>query len=185
MLNRQRNELHAAFEAGPSEEAEQLRLLQCRPELAAQKDSHGALPLHAAAVAGASLRAIEECARIFPDAPRARDANGFLPHQLALEHGHRSLAELLASRAGKQLPLKPVRSVLLIRSSVTSRDDADEPCPRDAPKEHAVTHAEEAGACLPTLTPEQPPCDTPAEEEPSLTSVAAGGAEVAAAEDDG
>lgn len=113
MLNRKLNELHAAFSAGAEEEAEQLRLLACRPELAAQKDLQGNLPLHTAAIGGASLRGAEECARILPDAARIRNADGFLPHQLALEHGHRALAELLAARAGKPLPCKAVRSLLL------------------------------------------------------------------------
>lgn len=112
MLNRRHNELHAAFGEAISQEVEQLRLLSCRPELAAQKDPAGNLPLHAAAAAGASLRAVEECVRIFPDAPRCRNADGFFPHQLALEHGHRGLAEMLAARAGKALPHRPVRSVL-------------------------------------------------------------------------
>ncbi len=82
MLNRQHNELHCAFEAGTDEEAEQLRLLACRPELAAQKDPHANLPLHLAAMAGASPSAVDECIRIFPDAPTCRNADGFLPQQL-------------------------------------------------------------------------------------------------------
>ena len=112
MLNRRHNELHACFGAGAAQEAEQLRLLACRPELAAQKDAEGNLPLHVAATAGAALASVEECVRIFPDAPRIRNGDGFLPHQLALEHGHRALAEALAIRAGKALPPKAVRSVL-------------------------------------------------------------------------
>ena len=112
MLNRKHNELHAAFASGASAEAEQLRLLQCRPELAAQKDAQSNLPLHLGASSGASLRAVDEVVRVYPDAPRCRNADGLLPHQLALEHGHREIAELLASRAGKALPLKPVVSLL-------------------------------------------------------------------------
>jgi ankyrin repeat protein len=112
MLNRRHNELHACFGDGAAQEAEQVRLLTCRPELAAQKDTNGSLPLHIAATAGASLAAVEECVRIFPDAPRIRNGDGFLPHQLALEHGHRILAEALATRAGKALPSKPPRTVL-------------------------------------------------------------------------
>ena len=112
MLNRRHNELHACFGLGASQEAEQLRLLACRPELAAQKDADGNLPLHVAAIAGAAVPAVEECMRIFPDAPRTRNGDGLLPHQLALEHGHRTLAEALATKAGKALPPKPVRSLL-------------------------------------------------------------------------
>ena len=112
MLNRRHNELHACFGDGAAQEAEQVRLLTCRPELAAQKDTNGSLPLHIAATAGTSLAAVEECVRIFPDAPRIRNGDGFLPHQLALEHGHRILAEALATRAGKALPSKPPRTVL-------------------------------------------------------------------------
>lgn len=82
MLNRRHNELHESFGAGPSAEAEQLRLLSCRPELAAQKDAEGNLPLHIAAASGATLRAAEECMRIFPKAPKMRNMDGFRPHQL-------------------------------------------------------------------------------------------------------
>ena len=123
MLNRRHNELHAAFASGASQEAEQLRLLSIRPELAAQKDTNGNLPLHVAATAGAALAAVEECMRIFPDAPRIRNSDGFLPHQLALEHGQRSLAEALAVRAGKALPPKPIRS-MLVGSTVGNETEA-------------------------------------------------------------
>lgn len=135
MLNRRHNELHACFGSGPTQEAEQLRLLSCRPELAAQKDSQGNLPLHVAAVSGASLHAVEECVRIFPDAPRSRNGDGLLPHQLALEHGHRSLAELLASRAGKQLPVRKVVSVLAssIRATVATASMGDGSLPGAPP----------------------------------------------------
>lgn len=112
MLNRRHNELHATFGAGAAQEAEQMRLLACRPELAAQKDAEGNLPLHVAAIAGASLAAVEECVRIFPDAPRLRNGDGFLPHQIALEHGHRALAEALAGRAGRTIPPNSVQSVI-------------------------------------------------------------------------
>ena len=104
-----------AFAAGASQEAEQLRLLQCRPELAAQKDTQLNLPLHMAALWGASLRAVEEALKVYPDAPRRRNADGLLPYQIALEHGHREIAETLAARAGKALPLKPVVSLLAAR----------------------------------------------------------------------
>jgi ankyrin repeat protein len=112
MLNRRHNELHTSFGAGSTAEADQLSMLSYRPQLAAQKDMEGNLPLHVAAAAGASNAAIEECIRIYPDAPRIRNGDGFLPHQLAFEHGHRTLAEALATRAGKALPPKPIRSVL-------------------------------------------------------------------------
>ena len=115
MLNRKHNDLHEAFAAGASQEAEQLRLLQCRPELAAQKDTQLNLPLHMAALWGASLRAVEEALKVYPDAPRRRNADGLLPYQIALEHGHREIAETLAARAGKALPLKPVVSLLAAR----------------------------------------------------------------------
>lgn len=109
MRNRKHNELHASFARGGGGSAEdqlhaqeeQLQLLACRPELAAQKDPASNLPLHLAASAGASLRAVEECVRVYPDAPRCRNADGLLPHQLALEHSHRELAQFLAARAGK------------------------------------------------------------------------------------
>lgn len=112
MLNRRHNELHACFTAGAEQEAEQIRLLTCRPELAAQKDNNGNLPLHLAATTGASLAAVDECMRIFPDAPKIRNGDGFLPYQLALEHGQLALAEALASRAGKTLPSKLPRTIL-------------------------------------------------------------------------
>jgi len=112
LANRQRNELHDAFAAGAAEADEQLRLLRCRPELAAQRDGGGALPLHAAARAGASAAAADACARAHADGARARDDDGFYPHQLALEAGHRELAELLAAAAGLPLPAEPVNSVL-------------------------------------------------------------------------
>jgi len=128
MLNRRHNELHESFGAGPSAEAEQLRLLSCRPELAAQKDAEGNLPLHIAAASGATLRAAEECMRIFPKAPKMRNMDGFRPHQLAVEHGHRQLAEALATRAGNALPLKPIRSLLTSNSA----RDVTLPPPQDA-----------------------------------------------------
>ena len=56
---------------------------------------------------------------------RLRNGDGFLPHQLALEHGHRALAETLASRAGKALPMKTPRSKLqtcLLYTSPSPRD---------------------------------------------------------------
>ena len=124
MLNRRHNELHLCFGAGAAQEAEQLRLLACRPELAAQKDPEGNLPLHLAATAGAAVAAVEECMRIFPDAPRIRNGDGFLPHQLALEHGHRALAEALAGRAGKLMPKKPVRSLLNTSTSTLNTTPA-------------------------------------------------------------
>jgi len=110
MQNRHRNDLHVAFGSGVAGEAEQLRLLSCRPELAGQKDPECNMPLHTAAAAGASPRVIQECMRVFPDASSRRNSEGFFPHQLAIEHGHRAIAELLANHAGKQL--KEVNSVL-------------------------------------------------------------------------
>ena len=62
--------------------------------------------------------------RIFPDAPRIRNGDGFLPHQLALEHGHRALAEALAGRAGKLMPKKPVRSLLNTSTSTLNTTPA-------------------------------------------------------------
>jgi len=112
MRNRHSNDLHSSFAAGSSQEEQQLQLLRCRPELAAQRDGDGNLPLHVAATAGASSRALEECVRTFPDGPITRNDEGFLAHQLALERGHARLAERLATHAGKQLPPKPVNSVL-------------------------------------------------------------------------
>ena len=88
LLNRRHNELHEAFGGGAPSEGMQLQLLQCRPELAAQKDAQGNLPLHMAARAGASAAAVDECVRIYPDAPRVRNGDGFLPYQLALQYGH-------------------------------------------------------------------------------------------------
>lgn len=82
MQNRHRNDLHIAFSAGVAGEAEQLRLLQCRPELAGQKDPNCNMPLHTAAGAGASAKAVQECMRICPDASSRRNADGFFPHQL-------------------------------------------------------------------------------------------------------
>lgn len=147
MLNRRHNELHACFGDGAAQEAEQVRLLTCRPELAAQKDTNGSLPLHIAATAGASLAAVEECVRIFPDAPRIRNGDGFLPHQLALEHGHRILAEALATRAGKALPSKPPRTVLA-RAPVPLAG-ANETVEGSAPSTIVSTAAAEAPAAEP------------------------------------
>jgi len=112
MRNRHCNDLHVSFAAGTSQEEQQLQLLRCRPELAAQRDAKGNLPIHVAAVSGASGIALEECVRTFPDGPNTRNDEGFLAYQLALERGHSNLAEKLASYAGKQLPPKPVNSVL-------------------------------------------------------------------------
>jgi len=110
MPNRHSNDLHAAFRKGAAAEAEQLRLLSCRPELAGQKDPECNLPLHIAATCGATPRAVQECIRVYPDAPHRRNSNGFFPHQLAAEGGHRSIAEILATCAGKRV--KVVNSIL-------------------------------------------------------------------------
>eukprot|EP00908_Phaeocystis_cordata_P010072 Transcript_20916.p2 GENE.Transcript_20916~~Transcript_20916.p2 ORF type:complete len:375 (+),score=152.16 Transcript_20916:242-1366(+) len=110
--NRQRNDLHVAFDAGPSLEDQQLRLLDCRPELAAQRDPEGNLPLHVGAAAGLSIAVLEKCSEVYKEGPTRRNAAGFFPHQLALEHGHRLLAERLALLAGKALPARPVNSLL-------------------------------------------------------------------------
>uniref|UniRef100_A0A7S2GFA9 U-box domain-containing protein n=1 Tax=Haptolina brevifila TaxID=156173 RepID=A0A7S2GFA9_9EUKA len=130
LLNRRHNELHVAFSgAGAGDETEQMRLLACRPELAAQKDHQGNLPLHVGAAKGASLTSIDECIRVYPDAPRCRNVDGLLPHQLALEHGHRGLAELLASRVGKVIPSRPIKSVL----AVTPREASSNALVQNAP----------------------------------------------------
>jgi len=122
MRNRHSNDLHSSFAAGATQEEQQLQLLRCRPELAAQRDAEGNLPLHVAAVTGVSSRALEECVRTYPDGPTTRNDEGFYAHQLALERGHARLAERLATHAGRQLPSKPVNSVLAkaARASVTS-----------------------------------------------------------------
>lgn len=46
----------------------------------------------------------------------------------AVEHGHRQLAEALATRAGNALPLKPIRSLLTSNSA----RDVTLPPPQDA-----------------------------------------------------
>mmetsp|Transcript_53656 Transcript_53656/g.116997 ORF Transcript_53656/g.116997 Transcript_53656/m.116997 type:complete len:406 (+) Transcript_53656:470-1687(+) len=122
MRNRHSNDLHIAFAAGGAEEEQQLQLLRCRPELAAQRDAEGNLPLHIAAVAGVPAQVVDECVRVFPDGPTTRNDEGFLAHQLALERGHAKLAEKLATHAGKPLPPKPVNSVLAkaARTSTTA-----------------------------------------------------------------
>ena len=112
MRNRHRNDLHVSFAAGAASEEEQLKLLECRPEHAAQRDYEGNLPLHVSAIVGASERAVDSCIQAHPDGPSTRNDAGFLPYQLALERGHALLAERLASHAGKQLPPKRVNSVL-------------------------------------------------------------------------
>mmetsp|Transcript_55408 Transcript_55408/g.127352 ORF Transcript_55408/g.127352 Transcript_55408/m.127352 type:complete len:403 (-) Transcript_55408:29-1237(-) len=136
MRNRHSNDLHSSFAAGVAQEEQQLQLLRCRPELAAQRDGEGNLPLHIAAVNGASCRAVEECIRTFFDGPTTRNDEGFLAHQLALERGHARLAERLATHAGKPLPPKPVNSVLAkaARECHTSLIGAAEPAEkRDVP----------------------------------------------------
>jgi len=139
LLNRRHNELHVAFSGvGPSHEAEQLRLLSCRPELAAQKDAQANLPLHTAAAKGASLTVVDECIKVYTDAPRCRNMDGLLPHQLALEHGHRALAELLASRAGKALPSRPIKSIL----TVEPRGPSETPIP-SSPHAEAMSNEPE------------------------------------------
>lgn len=120
--NHQRNDLHAAFGAGPSLEEQQLRLLDCRPELVSQRDPEGNLPLHVGAAAGISFAVLDKCIDVHKEGPTRRNAAGFFPHQLALEHGHRLLAERLALLAGKALPSRPVRS--LLAQPATSRPAA-------------------------------------------------------------
>lgn len=110
--NHQRNDLHIAFEGGAENEAAQLRLLECRPELAAQRDPEGNLPLHLGASAGMSVAVLEKCVEVYQEGAKRRNADGFLPHQLALERGHIQVAERLAQLAGKTLPARPINSVL-------------------------------------------------------------------------
>ena len=74
--NRQRNDLHVAFDAGPSLEDQQLRLLDCRPELAAQRDPEGNLPLHVGAAAGLSIAVLEKCSEVYKEGPTRRNAAG-------------------------------------------------------------------------------------------------------------
>ena len=142
MRNRHTNDLHLAFgSTGPCKaeastalvaegprEAEALLLLRCRPELAAQRDASGNLPLHLAALRGASSAAVAECLRAFPDGPRTRNDAGFLPHHLALERGHASLAAELAAAAGCRV--RPVHSVLARAANEQhTRADAGTPTP--------------------------------------------------------
>ena len=105
MRNRHRNDLHVSFAAGASRdsslssfprgvgcfllpcagaasEEEQLKLLECRPEHAAQRDYEGNLPLHVGAIAGASDRAVDSCIQAHPDGPGTRNDAGFLPYQV-------------------------------------------------------------------------------------------------------
>jgi hypothetical protein len=93
-------------------EEEQIALVRCRPDLASQRDATGNLPVHLAALHGATLAAVAECVRIFPEGPRMRNDAGFLPHQLALEKGHAALAEELAAAAGRSVPPHRINSVL-------------------------------------------------------------------------
>ena len=104
--NRQRNDLHAAFGAGPALEEQQLRLLECRPELVDQQDPEGNLPLHLGAVAGISLAVLDKCIAVHKEGPTQRNLAGFLPYQLALEQGpsHRAQAGLSLALALTMLP---------------------------------------------------------------------------------
>ena len=145
LLNHQRNELHDAFAAGPSREADQLRLLGVRPELAAQPDAAGALPLHVAAASGATRTALERCAAAFPGAPARRDDAGFLPHQLALERGDREAAEVLAARAGKKLPSRTVFSVLAEAARTAADDGAGPGAERGVGEHHFPPPSQKAG----------------------------------------
>lgn len=139
MQNRHTNDLHAAFHQGATSEAEQMRLMSCRPELASQKDPDCNLPLHVAAASGASSRAVQECIRIFPEGPRRRNADGFFPHQLATEHGHRVIAEVLASHAGKQV--RVVNSILSTHLRSPQVSQLEEQDAKGPPKEVGATAA--------------------------------------------
>lgn len=99
-------------------EEQQIALIRCRPDLASQRDAAGNLPVHLAALHGATLAAVAECVRIFPDGPRMRNDAGFLPHQLALEGGHAALAEELAAAAGRRVPPRRINSVLARAANV-------------------------------------------------------------------
>lgn len=133
--NHQRNDLHIAFESGAENEAAQLRLLECRPELAAQRDPEGNLPVHLGASAGMSVAVLEKCVEVYQEGAKRRNADGFLPHQLALERGHIQVAERLAQLAGKTLPARPVNSVLAaarpadgaVEAEVGAGDDVQKP----------------------------------------------------------
>ncbi len=112
MRNRHSNDLHRRLADGTGDDEAVLQLLRCRPELAAQRDTGGCLPLHVAAIAGSSLAVADECVAAYPKGPATRCDGGFLPHQLALEHRNVALAVRLASHVGVQLPSKPVQSIL-------------------------------------------------------------------------
>jgi len=150
MRNRHSNDLHAAFAAGPAAEESQLRLLRCRPELAGQRDSAGNLPLHVAALHGASPAAIAEALRTFGHGPHTRNDGGFLPHQLALECGHAALAEELAAAAGCRVPPKRIKSVLaraaLERSAGSTREVGSAPPATGGSAQPAGSGGNAAGA---------------------------------------
>ena len=96
LANRQRNELHDAFAAGAAEADEQLRLLRCRPCSGSPRSATAAESRPSTsprAPARRRRRPLVARART-PTARARRDDDGFYPHQLALEAGHRELAEV-------------------------------------------------------------------------------------------
>ena len=70
------------------QEAGQLRLPRA-DRASGAKDSRESAAAHPRRI-GRQLHAVEECVRIFPDAPRSRSSDGLPPTSL-LEHGHRAL----------------------------------------------------------------------------------------------
>ena len=93
--------------------------------------------------------------RIFPDAPRIRNGDGFLPHQLALEHGHRHIAEALAGRAGKSLPKKSVSSLLLPGGTTTGPPQPGQPLADDAREASALSTGDAAPAVAAEPSPHE------------------------------
>ena len=87
---------------GPTAEARQLRLLHAEPELAAQADQGGNLPLHYAASAGVKPAVAVACALAFPGALSWADKRGRAPLEIAELEGHRGVASVLSGLANRQ-----------------------------------------------------------------------------------
>ena len=88
---------------GPTAAARQLRLLHAEPELAAQADQGGNLPLHYAASAGVKPAVAVACALAFPGAlsmwPTSAAARAL---EIAELEGHRGVASVLSGLANHQ-----------------------------------------------------------------------------------
>ena len=96
-----KNALHWAMVEGLQSEQKQLRLL-LNPQLAAQPDQGGNLPLHYAASSGVSTACAVACALAFMDGLEWANKTGRTPLEIARLEGHVGLADVLSGMLNRR-----------------------------------------------------------------------------------